>query len=67
MMETQRNEDRANMELKQIKEELESFTANTNRVSSERSNLQMELSALRTKVVNYSATIHEFKLFLSEV
>jgi len=61
MQEIQRKEDKLKTELKQTNNELHSYQQQTSRGINERNDLTMELSTLRTKVVNSNASLDSYK------
>lgn len=61
VVEVQRKEDKLKTELKQAKDELNNYHQQTSRGVSERNDLTMELSTLRTKVVNLNSQLDSYK------
>jgi chromosome segregation ATPase len=61
VLECQRREEKLKTEVKQLKDELQNYQQQTSRGVSERNDLTMELSSLRTKVVNLNATLDSYK------
>lgn len=57
VQEYQRKEEKLKSELRQTKDEIQNYQQQTSRTVGERNDLTMELSTLRTKVVNLNTSL----------
>lgn len=66
VQEYQRKEEKLKSELRQTKDEIQNYQQQTSRTVGERNDLTMELSTLRTKVVNLNTALDSYKTSIME-